>query len=618
MAYVMTNYANGTTPPINADNLNHSERGIYNANASIEDTTGNVLIELVASRVVNLNTSQITMSNGVPQYTSTSSSYACGMIQCSAGDKFTVSGQGGGNARLWGFVDSLGNVLTVAESSASATNRVLTAPADSAWLIVHTNNGKLSYKNTLIRTELTNRLALVGYFGNSTQAGTYNNLNNLPCSSIATYGYSGMTNAPTISFTGTVITMGGRNNGDGGYDYSPQFAIDRYGNAYVRGRYSSYTEWTKLAKDSEVQNLTKLLVVSSVVIDTSTNRADGYFSKKGNLNAGTSGDSFYTPTAILLHAGECAKVNALGYLGNMSIITSGSSGNGTPLAISSSGVTDYSYTATSDVYVRFCCLNSYASSFTVEVVGSEIINDILNLIDKNNKSNIATFRKYGVVGDSLASGECVHNEGGEKVFTDFYDFSWVQFIGRKTGNLAINFSKGGFTTRSWLENSTYGLAKLLNPDNKCDCYFIALGENDANTLGIDYLGSVEDIDTEDPTQSSDSFYGNYAKIIGYIKQVQPKAIIFCITRPNPSAEELTEQFNAAIKDVAELFSCCLIELNTDDYSRTLSNRRWGHYNAWGYNLWSDIIIEKANAYMRENPEAFRQIEFIGTNYSWNP
>ena len=374
--------------------------------------------------------------------------------------------------------------------------------------------------------------------------------------------------------------------------------------------YSSAGDAVRGQIDAMFNAVNSLLNVDVSVVDVSTNKADGYFKWTGEIRPGTSGGAFYTPTALTLHEGDVVFVNASGYLTNMAIIVSGSYGDGDPLAVCSPGQNLYYYRADRTIDVRFCCLIAYENEFFIKLAKSQIVTDLTEDL------NISTFKKYGVVGDSLSSGECVHNDSGSNVYTDFYHFSWIQFLARKTGNPAINFSKGGLTTRSWLSNSEYGLAKLLDPDNKCDCYVIALGVNDVNSLGSGYLGTSEDIDISDPTQSEDTFYGNYAKIIGYIRQMQPKAIIFCLTMPNPTEDSTVDDFNNAIGDITSILSTNLITLTTDDFNKTRINRRWGHYNAWGYNQWCDIIAKHINEYMIKYPDKFKQIEFIGTNYSW--
>ena len=270
-------------------------------------------------------------------------------------------------------------------------------------------------------------------------------------------------------------------------------------------------------------------------------------------------------------------------------------------------------------YVRF----TITKNTTVNIVSTK--NDMLNYFKKyaltdisinNYKDNLfASFLKFGVVGDSLASGASRATGGN---FVTNYDYSWPQFIAKKLGITAINFSDSGLTTRSWL-TSTSGLTKLQNASNKCNSYIICLGVNDAAKLGSNYLGSVEDIDLSDYTQNADTFYGNYGRIISNIKLVQPKAKIFIFTIPNSNS--LYTDFNEAIRDIAELYdNVYLIDLNEDYINLFASgfvhaNVRGGHFNAIGYNYIGNVLLDIINNYMYNNYSNFSSIEFIGTNYT---
>lgn len=67
------------------------------------------------------------------------------VVPCQPGDKFTINGRGGGSDRLWAFADSAKNILDPrAGSGAVATNLVITAPENAAWLILNTETDKES------------------------------------------------------------------------------------------------------------------------------------------------------------------------------------------------------------------------------------------------------------------------------------------------------------------------------------------------------------------------------------------------------------------------------------------------------------------------------------------
>lgn len=135
------------------------------------------------------------------------------------------------------------------------------------------------------------------------------------------------------------------------------------------------------------------------------------------------------------------------------------------------------------------------------------------------------------------------------------------------------------------------------------------------TLGSVTLGTSADVN-EDFTTNPDTFYGNYAKIIGYIKQMQPKAKIFVLTIPANYGN-----YNTAIRYMATLENVYCIDLNEkfiDEYNSgfIIANKRQGHYNAIGYNYMSELLFEFLSSYIYENYQEFNQIEFIGTNYSY--
>ena len=121
-----------------------------------------------------------------------------------------------------------------------------------------------------------------------------------------------------------------------------------------------------------------------------------------------------------------------------------------------------------------------------------------------------SFDTVGVIGDSLASGECAYKDNENIRYVDLYEKSWGQFMARDSGNTYYNFSKGGLTTRSWFTESV-GYDTASDGKHDCKAYIIGLGVNDK---GIeDYLGQVSDIDLSDYTNNLDTFYGNYGKII---------------------------------------------------------------------------------------------------------
>ncbi len=230
----------------------------------------------------------------------------------------------------------------------------------------------------------------------------------------------------------------------------------------------------------------------------------------------------------------------------------------------------------------------------------------------------SSFVTFGSIGDSLASGESVANNGGDLQYIDNNTFSWGQFIAREHGMTCNNYNKGGLTTRSWLTDNA-GLPALLATGSNNRAFIIGLGVNDANRLGNAYIGSATDIDPADFHNNEDTFYGNYGRIISYCKQVQPKCKIFLYTIARSGSQY--NGYNTAIREIATLYdNVYLIDIASGTpYQNGFinANLRSGHFNAIGYKAIANYMYLVMSQYMVNNQNEFKQIEFIGTDYSWN-
>ena len=179
----------------------------------------------------------------------------------------------------------------------------------------------------------------------------------------------------------------------------------------------------------------------------------------------------------------------------------------------------------------------------------------------NYSAKLSIFDKIGVVGDSYASGEMYKPDG--TLIGDNYKISWLQQLARRNGFTGFNFSTGGLSTRTWL-TSEHGLVKL-NSSDICDLYILALGINDYYALGETYLGTENDITTK-----TDTFYGNYAKIIEAIqtKSSPSKLIMMDIAIKNnesSATKALIKKFNEAIVTIANHYNIPVAYQNKNRY-----------------------------------------------------
>lgn len=107
---------------------------------------GCVEIPYTKNQYCNLSSSPITLSDGKPVGVNTTDNVQWGYISCQPGDRFTVSGQGYNNARLWAFVALDGTILLKSSSGITETEKIVIAPAGATLFITNTYNTGVSFK----------------------------------------------------------------------------------------------------------------------------------------------------------------------------------------------------------------------------------------------------------------------------------------------------------------------------------------------------------------------------------------------------------------------------------------------------------------------------------------
>lgn len=214
----------------------------------------------------------------------------------------------------------------------------------------------------------------------------------------------------------------------------------------------------------------------------------------------------------------------------------------------------------------------------------------------------ALFPRFGVVGDSYASGvvypstDSVHK----------YDISWPQIMARLLGTTGTNYSKGGLTTRSWLTNSE-GLIKLNNSDPD-DIYYMVLGINDYYHLGINYLGTIDDITSHKSSDDyPDTFFGNYGKIIEKIREHAPNSKMIMFTAANNTSGSAARSFNNAIVSIANHYGIPVLYQYNDEFftsSWYKQGMKSGHPRAVVYSGMAKAFIRMVSEVMHDNYNYF--------------
>ncbi len=237
----------------------------------------------------------------------------------------------------------------------------------------------------------------------------------------------------------------------------------------------------------------------------------------------------------------------------------------------------------------------------------------------NGISNTAVFRKIAFVGDSLSSGEFESKDkDGNSDWHDYYEYSWGQYIARKNGLVAYNFSKGGMRADTYI-NTFADQQDFWNKDLACQAYVMALGVNDILNAKQE-IGSVDDI-KENWQDNGKTFAGYFAAIVMRYKEIQPRAKFFFVTMPQSIGEErnaLAKKHAQLMYDLADYFdNSYVIDLNkyAPVYDEEFKRRYflYGHMNASGYIFTANMIDAYIDYIVRHNPEDFRRVGFIGTD-----
>lgn len=230
------------------------------------------------------------------------------------------------------------------------------------------------------------------------------------------------------------------------------------------------------------------------------------------------------------------------------------------------------------------------------------------------KPSLSMFGKFGVIGDSYASGvlENYDDKTGDRFATltpeMTENLSWPTMLARKWGTSMLHLAKGGLSTRTWLTDDQ-GLKKLNESDPQ-DIYYLCLGINDYFGLGDSYLGIESDIES-----GADSFYGNYGKIIKAIKTKAPlaKIIMFGIAITPGDSHDRQQRFSDAQYKIAQHFGIPYISENDDELFSSeyyIKNMGSGHPSSY-------LHAAMAEAFERLIQRAVYRNRGYFYSYGWN-
>ena len=230
----------------------------------------------------------------------------------------------------------------------------------------------------------------------------------------------------------------------------------------------------------------------------------------------------------------------------------------------------------------------------------------------------AIFRRIACVGDSLSSGEFEQVDAeGKKSYHDMFEYSWGQFIARMTGACVLNFSRGGMTAKEYIESFAEQNG-YWDGEKRCQAYILALGVNDL--FGYRQpLGSVDEIDLENPANNPENFAGYYAALIARLREIAPNAFFFLMTMPRELDDEFHRKAKEGHRELLHAIAERMPRTYVLDFYRyaPIYNEEFkrnyylhGHLNPCGYLLTAKMVASYIDYIVRQDPNSFDTVGFI--------
>ena len=264
---------------------------------------------------------------------------------------------------------------------------------------------------------------------------------------------------------------------------------------------------------------------------------------------------------------------------------------------------DLTYTATEDMTIAICTYSS-SNGATATIVTHLVESNRLNIVaiqQKNDSDEVRDielgflFNKIAVIGDSMS----VATMDG---YVGPLGASWLSFLAKRWESVGKEwYAKGGTTTYMWLNNTEYGLGKLLADETIYNCYFIAYGHNDSMDAGhaTDEAAPVTITDGVPSCPDGLTFCAYYKAIINQIRTKAPHAMIFCLSQYDNAVTPggWNQDNGQAVVDVAEWYynNGDRLVHHLDTGGVPISGMDIGsHYSTIGYAYIAKRINDEAN------------------------
>lgn len=531
--------------------------------SAIDVTLGTGIIPVTdTAKAIDCGGTSVTMSEGVPQPT-TAYNYCYRLVSCVEGDQFVITGAGGSTSRLFAFVKSNGEIIIKANASTTETNRVVTAPADSAWFIMNAKTANTNYAyntknilgwsdNLIIGTENV-------FINNSAATGISADLNTAPIDRSVLFSNvdsSHVANLPITPFSGYVTTIQYLGHGYGNdKNFSIQIAqtCDTNNRIFIRCRVASWNAWTEIAIDSVIDGLKNNLIIGTENTFIKNSTATGIYADF---------DTFPVNRLVFCSGLTVSYVSHLPmtpFTGYITTIRYQGYGAGTNKNFS----IQFAQTCDGDTNRLFYRSRLASWNDWIEIKAEETAID-----------SYKGLQNFTVMGDSVSVSWSTPAVG------ETYEVkSWARYMAESMNRNADIFAHGGWATGTWIASDEYANATANTNNNQFAV--IALGINDANN-----------------SVSSETFTTNYTKIVNDL--LATHKFVFCCTIPEGLKNSARATYNTIIKSVAGSITGAFVA-DVDAFSSRISPYCYlGHMSSTGYPLLAHYIEQAINKAIANN------------------
>lgn len=450
---------------------------LYDLKSAINKSAGTVLIDFIQGYYVKTNKAVGSTINFETDIISSTAGYKYAIVDCAPGDVFTLYGKGGSNGRLWCFIDVNNVVKNVASASAVADNLVITAPADSAKLIIN------SYVETacFIGRTINSLYPDMTYFKTISASDENNKLSNISDGCIFSISNnSTWEDRPTGAVSGI-------------------FANYRYNSTY---RFQQFIEYPAMRMYYRVTNPKD----GSVLKDwTQYVREIDLTTSIGNAIEPLLG--FITPTPSEYN-------NLVAKIGSQCFFRATASAGWTDLPETDFAglIVNYKYAGYGAVQIAVSYKSGKPTTVYVRYVdpstGTALGVDWTSL--KNGENDIV----YYALGDSITAGS-YSNDAGEGIVARDADWSYPHRIGRKIGCVVHNLGVPGAAITEFA-------TQVSNVGSDATIVTITGGAND-------YYGETKPLGTVDSATDYTTVCGALKSVIETVANTAPNARIVLIS-----------------------------------------------------------------------------------------